>query len=47
MNLQENYSFWETCGENVRGGKKGIETHQKKVHKPMICPTCGVVNLIY
>ena len=42
MNLQENSSCCETCGENVTGGPKGLETHQKKIHQSLICPTCGV-----
>ena len=43
MNLQDksNSIFCDTCGENVTGGKKGLESHYKRCHKPIICENCG------
>ena len=42
MNLQDKSNFCEECGKNVSGGKKGLESHHKRYHKSVICPTCGV-----
>ena len=42
MNLQEKCNFCEECGTTVSGGKKGLESHHKRYHKSVICPTCGV-----
>lgn len=43
MNLQSNFNCicCDTCGENVAGGKKGLESHYKRCHKPIICENCG------
>ena len=45
MNLQYGNikcSFCVKCGENISGGRKGLESHHKRFHKSQICTTCGV-----
>ena len=32
----------DECGSSIRGGKKEVESHQKKFHKEIICEECGV-----